>query len=125
MAWWDQLDKDRFIRFRQEALRARPDLFRPNNPSPAAHMISAKVWLPFTMTLDDYAAFLALSSEYLESRRTGAPIESYALGTTVLMWHAAIWEYIGQSINMLCDWIGDDHQASFESATDPHPLQGT
>ena len=74
--------------------------------------------------MNDYAAFLALSTAYLESDRTGAPIESYTLGTTVLMWHAAIWEYIGQSINMLCDWIEDERKVSFESATEPQMILG-
>lgn len=124
MAWWDQLDKDRFLQFHQEALRERPDPFTPDNPCAAAHIISSKVWFPFTTTLNDYAAFLALSTAYLESDRTGAPIESYTLGTTVLMWHAAIWEYIGQSINMLCDWIEDERKVSFESATEPQMILG-
>jgi len=39
------------------------------------------------------------------------------------MWHAAIWEYIGQTINMYCDWVESAEKASFASATKPETLQ--
>lgn len=118
MSWWNRLDGDRFIEFRQKALAQRPDLCNVGSSSPAAHTITSKVWFPFTMILDDYAAFLTITTEYLESGQDGAPIEGYTLGSTVLMWHSAIWEYIGQSMNMFCDWFEEERKVSFERATD-------
>ena len=75
------------------------------------------------MTLDYYAGFKALSISYLEKEDSGVPVDTYTLGVTVLMWHKAIWEYIGQTINMYCDWVESEETVSFASATKPELFQ--
>lgn len=116
MAWWYTIDMDLFAAYNSEALRKCPKLHL-GGTSPAYKLASAKVGFPFIMTLSDYAAFLAISQTYLDSRTTGGPIHCYHLGITVLMWHSTIWDYIGQFVNALCGHPLEESSATFTLVT--------
>jgi hypothetical protein len=66
---------------------------------------------------------MTLSENYLVRQSTYVPIDVYSLGTTVLMWHMAIWEYIGQAINMFCSWVKDEKKLSFMGVTSPRFIE--
>lgn len=124
MPWWEQLNNSHiFLLNRQEALKQRPDFPPTLRTKPAAHIISAQVLFPLTLTIDEYAAFLTLTSTYLDSNEEGAPLDCYMLGSTVLMWHYSIWEYIGQAVNLLCDRFNEEHVVTFNLATSPKTVR--
>ncbi|WHZ13887.1 MAG: hypothetical protein OJF52_000721 [Nitrospira sp.] len=116
MTWWYSMDRSLFITYNTEAIKKCPKLHL-GGTSPAYNLASAKVGFPFTMTLHDYAAFLAISQTYLESRSMGGPIHCYHLGITVLMWHSTIWDYIGQFVNALCGHPFKESEVTFSQIT--------
>jgi len=124
MSWWEQLNNSHiFLLNRQEALKQRPDFTPTIRTKPAAHIISAQVLFPLTLTIDEYAAFLTISSKYLDGNEEGAPIDCYMLGSTVLMWHYSIWEYIGQAVNLFCDRFSEERVVTFNLATGSKTLR--
>jgi len=124
MAWWhNSIKLGRFTYFQQDARRRFSSMEAGLSNCVASHIIRVRVCFPFNMTIDEYAAFLSFSSYYLERDDEGAPIESYRLGQTVLMWHAAIWEYIGQTVNDLCGRVRDQTEVSFANATHPETIK--
>jgi len=82
------------------------------------------VQLPLYHTIPEYSAFKILVQITTAQQRRIPPenIKCYKLGTTTIMWHGAIWEYLGQAINIFCNRLLPLKKVSFDSVTNNSTL---